>query len=113
MGRMFRLPDALEPGVAAAAETPGALPPGRAFLENPDVFAERVRSLTPAQRAILGLVAQGQLNKQIAHRCGISEATVKAHISAVLGKLGERTRVSAAVRFAVFCERETRRAGDA
>ncbi|GGH24348.1 hypothetical protein GCM10007036_30700 [Alsobacter metallidurans] len=113
MGRMFRLPDPPGPGVLARGDTPGALPPGRVFLENPDLFAERVRSLTPAQRAILGLVAQGQINKQIAHRCGISEATVKAHISAVLGKLGERSRVAAAVRFAVFCERESRRAGDA
>jgi DNA-binding NarL/FixJ family response regulator len=95
------------PSCADAAER---VRPGGDFLHDQESFAERVRTLTPVQRAILRQIAQGMLNKQIAHDRGVSEATVKAHISAVLAKLGERSRVSAAVRFAVLSEREGREA---
>lgn len=52
-------------------------------------------SLTPAQFRVLSLVSSGLLNKQIAHELDISEATVKAHMSAVLRKLGVNTRTQA------------------
>ncbi|QIQ85405.1 response regulator transcription factor [Erythrobacter sp.] len=55
----------------------------------------RMASLTPAQRRILGSVRQGLLNKQIAHEQDISEATVKAHITAIFRKLGVGNRTQA------------------
>ena len=55
----------------------------------------RIASLTPAQRRILGAIRQGLLNKQIAFELAISEATVKAHITAILRKLGVNSRTQA------------------
>ncbi|MEM7690105.1 MAG: response regulator transcription factor [Pseudomonadota bacterium] len=55
----------------------------------------RMASLTPAQRRILGAIRQGLLNKQIAYEQDISEATVKAHITAIFRKLGVSNRTQA------------------
>ncbi|MEM9086558.1 MAG: response regulator transcription factor [Pseudomonadota bacterium] len=55
----------------------------------------RIASLTPAQRRILGSIRQGLLNKQIAYEQSISEATVKAHITAIFRKLGVSNRTQA------------------
>ncbi len=55
----------------------------------------RMASLTPAQRRILGQIRQGLLNKQIAYELDISEATVKAHITAIFRKLGVNNRTQA------------------
>ena len=52
-------------------------------------------SLTPAQRRILGQLNEGLLNKQIAYELDISEATVKAHITAIFRKLGVVNRTQA------------------
>ena len=52
-------------------------------------------SLTPAQRRILGQIRHGLLNKQIAYELEISEATVKAHITAIFRKLGVNNRTQA------------------
>lgn len=63
-------------------------------------MAARVAALTPMQlRVLLGVLA-GRLNKQIAHDLGIAEATVKAHMTAVLRKLdvGNRTQAALAAR---------------
>ncbi|KKW68718.1 LuxR family transcriptional regulator [Lampropedia cohaerens] len=57
--------------------------------------AQRLATLTPQQMRVLQLVAAGRLNKQIAHDLGTSEATVKAHMSAVLRKLGATNRTEA------------------
>jgi DNA-binding NarL/FixJ family response regulator len=51
--------------------------------------------LTPRELEVLRLVAQGLLNKEIATRLGISERTVKFHVSAILGKLGAGNRTEA------------------
>ena len=61
-------------------------------------LAEILATLTPAQFRVFGLVAAGLLNKQIAFELDISEATVKAHMSAVLRKLGVSTRTQAVMR---------------
>jgi DNA-binding NarL/FixJ family response regulator len=55
----------------------------------------KMASLTPAQRRILGAIRQGLLNKQIAYELDISEATVKAHITAIFRKLGVNNRTQA------------------
>ena len=57
--------------------------------------ARRLGTLTARQALILELVCKGLLNKQIAFRLGIAETTVKAHISAILKKLGVRSRTQA------------------
>ena len=57
--------------------------------------ARRLASLTPQQARILELVCQGMLNKQIAYELDIAETTVKAHISAILRKLGVQSRTQA------------------
>lgn len=46
---------------------------------------------------MLGLVADGHSNRRIARRLGISEATVKAHITRILGALGVQDRTQAAI----------------
>ena len=70
----------------------------RWFPENegePDDELARIASLTPAQRRILAQLGEGRLNKQIAYELDISEATVKAHITAIFRKLGVVNRTQA------------------
>lgn len=57
--------------------------------------AKRLASLSPQQLRVLGLVAEGLLNKQIADRLEIQERTVKAHMSAVFERLEVRNRTQA------------------
>jgi DNA-binding NarL/FixJ family response regulator len=80
-GNVWLPPDALE-----SAGAPGAAE-----------LAARTAQLTQAQMRVLDLVARGQLNKQIAYALDISEATVKAHVSAILRKLDVTTRTQAAM----------------
>jgi DNA-binding NarL/FixJ family response regulator len=54
-------------------------------------------SLTPQQFRVLTMVCEGLLNKQIAYQLNVSEATVKAHVTAIFRKLGVRTRTQAAL----------------
>ena len=54
-------------------------------------------ALTPREREVLQLVAQGLANKQIAARLGITERTVKLHVSNILGKLGAANRTDAVI----------------
>lgn len=58
---------------------------------------ETVAGLTPTQLKVLLAVLDGQLNKQIAHSLGMSEATVKAHMTAIMRKLDVRNRTQAAL----------------
>jgi len=58
----------------------------------------RLQTLTPQQTRVLGMLAEGLLNKQIAYELGVSEATIKAHVSAVLQKLGVDSRTQAVIR---------------
>ncbi len=58
----------------------------------------RLQMLTPQQTRVLGMLAEGLLNKQIAYELGVSEATIKAHVSAVLQKLGVDSRTQAVIR---------------
>lgn len=56
-----------------------------------------VAGLTPTQLKVLLAVLEGKLNKQIAHELGMSEATVKAHMTAIMRKLDVRNRTQAAL----------------
>jgi DNA-binding NarL/FixJ family response regulator len=55
----------------------------------------RLAALTPQQFRVLSMLSAGLLNKQIAAELGVSEATVKAHVSAVMQKLGVSNRTQA------------------
>ena len=51
--------------------------------------------LTPREIEVLGMLAEGQSNKTIAHGLGISEHTVKFHVTSILGKLNAGSRTEA------------------
>jgi len=57
----------------------------------------KIQSLTPQQTRVLSMLAEGLLNKQIAYELSVSEATVKAHVSAVLLKLNVDSRTQAVI----------------
>ncbi|MEX6501103.1 response regulator transcription factor ErdR [Pseudomonas zhanjiangensis] len=59
--------------------------------------SDGLASLTPQQFRVLTMVCEGLLNKQIAYELSVSEATVKAHVTAIFRKLGVRTRTQAAL----------------
>jgi DNA-binding NarL/FixJ family response regulator len=62
-----------------------------------DGIAQRARQLTPQQWRVLSLMVQGDQNKQIAYKLGVGEATVKAHVTVILRKLGVRSRTQAVI----------------
>jgi DNA-binding NarL/FixJ family response regulator len=77
----------LDPGVAARVVEAIAQPPG----EPPP------QRLTPREREVLQLIGRGYANKRIALELGLSEKTVKTHVSHLLAKLGVTDRTAAAV----------------
>jgi DNA-binding NarL/FixJ family response regulator len=60
-------------------------------------IVRRLASLTPQQARVLMMLSEGLLNKQIAYELSVSEATVKAHVSAILTKLGVESRTQAVI----------------
>jgi len=74
-------------------------PPGSATEVAVDVAAldaaRRMAQLTPQQFRVFGMLCSGMLNKQIAYDLQITEATVKAHMTAILRKLGAINRTQA------------------
>ncbi len=68
---------------------------GRVRPDNADSVIETVEELTPREVEVLGLLADGRGNKEIALRLGISDHTVKFHISSILAKLGAASRTEA------------------
>jgi len=60
-------------------------------------IVRRMASLTPQQVRVLMMLSEGLLNKQIAYELTVSEATVKAHVSAILQKLGVESRTQAVI----------------
>ncbi len=71
--------------------TTGAIPHG------PIGGAATLAQLTPTQVKVLRGVRSGRLNKEIAYDLGIAEATVKAHMTALMRKLNVRNRTQVAV----------------
>jgi DNA-binding NarL/FixJ family response regulator len=81
-GGVWTPPD-VDPSTSADAETAAVL--------------ARLLTLTPQQVRVLMMLSEGLLNKQIAYELGVSEATVKAHVSAILQKLGVESRTQAVI----------------
>ncbi|MBE3636982.1 response regulator [Mangrovicoccus algicola] len=63
-------------------------------LEN---ISRRIAELSPQQMRIMKLICAGKANKQIAYELSLAEATVKAHVTALLRRLGVQNRTQAAV----------------
>ncbi len=59
--------------------------------------AARIAALTPQQFRVMTMLADGHLNKQIAWELGVSEATIKAHMTAIMRKLGVNNRTQVAL----------------
>ena len=82
--------------IEAAAAGFVVLQPGDldGLLINPQP-ASLAEPLTPREVEVLGMLAEGQTNKSIAHRLGISEHTVKFHVTSIMGKLNAGSRTEA------------------
>jgi DNA-binding NarL/FixJ family response regulator len=82
----------LMPPAALDARAATSLRNGRSQPSGDDRLLEQ---LTPRERTVLALVADGLPNREIAHELAISEHTVKFHLASVFGKLGVSTRTEA------------------
>ncbi|MBI4339757.1 MAG: response regulator transcription factor [Chloroflexi bacterium] len=69
-----------------------------ALATRPQPAESLVEELTPRERQVLALLAEGLTNKAIAERLRVSEHTVKFHVNAILGKLAAQSRTEAVVR---------------
>lgn len=91
-------PDDLIGAVRAVARGESPLHPRAArLLLTARRGGPRGAALTPREREVLALVREGLANKQIARRLGISERTVKAHLTAIFAALGVQDRTQAAL----------------
>ncbi|TCS64482.1 LuxR C-terminal-related transcriptional regulator [Primorskyibacter sedentarius] len=63
----------------------------------PEDMSPELAALTPQQKKVMKLICAGKPNKQIAYELDLAEATVKAHITALLRRLGVKNRTQAAV----------------
>lgn len=76
------------------------LPAGFSLSSEPTEKSDvevKLASLTPQQFRVLGMIGKGMLNKQIAYDLDVSEATIKAHLTAIFKKLGVRSRTQAVI----------------
>ena len=81
---------------AASGRRPTSISTAGADAETAALMA-RLATLTPQQVRVLMMLSEGLLNKQIAYELDVSEATVKAHVSAILQKLGVESRTQAVI----------------
>jgi DNA-binding NarL/FixJ family response regulator len=93
-------PETLLAAVRSAARGSGPIDPRvtAALLAAPaPAHDDAAGALSPREREVLELVAQGLANKQIARRLGITERTVKAHVGSLFRRIGVGDRTSAAL----------------
>jgi DNA-binding NarL/FixJ family response regulator len=93
--------DALRAAIARVLAGEVWTPPDVDLALAPDAesaaMIARLSTLTPQQVRVLMMLSGGLLNKQIAYELGVSEATIKAHVSAILQKLGVDSRTQAVI----------------
>jgi DNA-binding CsgD family transcriptional regulator len=83
----------LERAGISVVEPGGPAPDGTVVHANgPDEELAYSESLTPRERDVLELIAEGLSNRRVAERLGISDHTVKFHVAAIYGKLGASSR---------------------
>lgn len=92
--------DVFRQAFAAIAAGAAWMPQGVSLAEDPapagrEEVIHRLSHLTRQQARILDLICEGKLNKQIAYDLSIADATVKAHVTAIMRKLGVQTRTQA------------------
>ena len=90
----------LEEGIRAVLDGEVWIPDGIDLRDNrldgdEATIAAALSSLTPHQFRVLMMLGEGLLNKQIAFRLGVSEATIKAHVTAILRKMNVNNRTQA------------------
>lgn len=76
---------------------PEGIDPEATVDREADEIARRMSTLTPQQMRVLMMLRAGLLNKQIAYELSVSEATIKAHVSAILQKLKVESRTQAVI----------------
>ncbi|MBN9149012.1 MULTISPECIES: response regulator [unclassified Nitrobacter] len=93
--------EALRPAILRVIEGDIWVPPDVDLSAAADPEMTRLRdrlvTLTPQQVRVLMMLSEGLLNKQIAYELSVSEATIKAHVSAILQKLGVESRTQAVI----------------
>ena len=94
--------DVLSSAVASVLKGEEYLPEGvdlnaESFSDEEARLAAAISSLTPQQFRVMSMLTQGLLNKQIAYDLDVSEATIKAHVTAILRKLGVNSRTQAVI----------------
>ncbi len=94
-------PDQLTEAIQLVLDGETYLPDNLALLSDAnapiDDIGSRLADLTPQQYRVLQMFAEGMLYKQIAYDLGVSEATIKAHATAIFRKLGVRNRTQAVI----------------
>lgn len=89
---------AIDTAIAAILDGNLWVPPDVSLeAQDDNDLVARLVTLTPQQVRVLMMLSEGLLNKQIAYELGVSEATVKAHVSAILQKLGVDSRTQAVI----------------
>ncbi len=88
---------AVQDVLAGEIWTPPGIDLTNAAPDEEEQLANRLSTLTPQQVRVLMMLGEGLLNKQIAFQLKVSEATIKAHVSAILQKLGVDSRTQAVI----------------
>jgi DNA-binding NarL/FixJ family response regulator len=89
--------EAIDSVLKGSVWTPADVDLSAASDADTTVLLSRLATLTPQQVRVLMMLSEGLLNKQIAYELSVSEATVKAHVSAILQKLGVESRTQAVI----------------
>lgn len=92
-----RIRDAVRTVLDGGVWTPPGLDLDESGPSETRELAARLSTLTPQQVRVLSMLEQGFPNKEIAYQLGVSEATIKAHVSAILQKLGVHSRTQAVI----------------